>query len=135
MAGFAEGGDPWRGEPMIDVAGVVVAEDAGELCVGGVSGAFAFYGHDYGLGRVPVEEGEDVVDEVAEIFVACQGDGEDAVDEDDAVFGEILGGFGLNSNVEEADAVVELFAGTDCLAADGGEGSMACRGVVGSGDG
>jgi hypothetical protein len=56
---------------------------------------------------------------------------EDAVDEDDAVFGEILGGFRLNSNVEEADAVVELFAGTDCLAADGGEGLDGMSGSCG----
>ena len=40
-AGFAEGGDPWGGEPAVWVGGVVIVQDAGELLVGGITGAFA----------------------------------------------------------------------------------------------
>lgn len=135
VARFADGRDAGCGVPSADVARIVVAQDARELGVGGVAGAFAFEGHDDRFAGVAVEEGEDVVDEVAEVFVACQGDGEDAVDEDEGVFGEVFGAFGLDSDIEEADAVIELFPGADGLASDGGKGTEAGWGVVGAGDG
>lgn len=70
VSAFAQGGDARRREPVVDVAGVVVAQDAGQLGVGGVSSTFSLDGHDDRFAGVGVEEGEDVVDQVAEVFIA-----------------------------------------------------------------
>lgn len=47
----------------------------------------------------------------------------------------VLGELRLHADVEEPDSVLQLLPWTHCLAADGGCGHMAGRGVVGSGDG
>lgn len=46
----------------------MVAEDAAELLVRGVTGAFALDGHDDCFAWVVLEEGEDFFDEIAEVF-------------------------------------------------------------------
>lgn len=52
-----------------------------------------------------------------------------------AVFAQVFRFSGLHADIEEADAVLELFSGRDGLAADGREGAMAGGRVVGAGDG
>ena len=54
--------------------------------------------------------------------------------EREAVFARVFRFLGLDADVEEADAVLKLFAGRDGLAADGGEGAVAGGGVVGAGN-
>lgn len=105
-AHFAERGDPWLGVPRARVGGdVVVFDDLAELGVGGVAGAFALQAHEQRFARVLAEEAEDVVVEVAEVFFAGEGDGEDGVDEDERLVG---GRFGLDPQVEEAHTVLHL---------------------------
>lgn len=134
-AGFAEGGDAGGGEPAVWVGGVVVVQDARELLVGGVAGSFALEGHDDCFGGVAVEEGVEFGEEVAEVFRAGEGDGEDGVDEDELVVGGIIWVFGLDPDVEEADAVVELFGGRCGLASDGREGFVTSGRIVRAWDG
>lgn len=55
--------------------------------------------------------------------------------EQEAVFSQVLGRFRLYTDVEEADAVVELLARADGLAAHGGEGAVVGGRVVRAGDG
>ena len=133
-AGLAKGGNTRLREPLLRV-GVVVFEDAAELLVGAVAGAFTLEADDEGLGGVGVEEVTDFLVEVGKVFGAGEGDGEDGVDEDEFVRGWLIGGGDLDAQVEEADAVFELFAGGDGLAADRGRGGVVSGGVVGAGDG
>lgn len=56
------------------------------------------------------------------------------MDEDEAVFGGVVGAFGLDSDIEEAHPVIQLVFYADCLATDGGEGLMMRGGVVCAGD-
>ena len=131
---LAERGDARLREPVLWV-GVVVLEDAAELLVLAVTGAFALEADDKRLGRVGVEEGADLGVEVAEVLGAGEGDGEDGVDEDELVRGRVVRGRDLDAQVEETDAVFELFARGDGLAANRGRGGVVSGGVVGAGDG
>ena len=56
------------------------------------------------------------------------------MDEDEAVGVRFIGGGHLHAQVEEADAIGELFAGADGLTADGGRGAVMGGRVVGTGD-
>jgi len=135
-ANLAQTRDAVLGEPALGVGGnVVVVQDLGELLVGGLSDALALEGYEDGLARIPVEEGRHLVEQVAEVFVSSERDGEGGVHEDQAVGVGIVGVLGLHADVEEADAVVELLGKGDRLAAHGGEGCVVSRRVVGAGDG
>ena len=57
------------------------------------------------------------------------------MDEDELVVGGITRVLGLEPDVEEADAVVELFGGRRGLASDGREGFVTGGRVVWAGDG
>lgn len=77
-----------------------------------------------------VEPGDDGLFKIPKVLCAGERNGKDAVDED-----ELWGVFGLDldADVEEADAVEELVARGDGLAAHGGEGIVVRGAVVGAG--
>ena len=105
-----------------------------QLVVRGLAWALALDAHDDGLAWVRIQKAADLVDEVAEVLVARDRDGEDTVHKDEAVLGRVCGGFGLDADVEEAHAVVELVARRDGLAAHGGKRFVAGGTVVGAGN-
>ena len=106
-----------------------------ELLVRPLARAFALEAAYKRLRRVGVEEFPDFFVEVVEIFWSRKGDGENGVDEDELVGVGFIRRGDLDAEVEEADAVFELCARRDCLAADGGRGFVVGRRIVGAGDG
>ena len=98
----------------------MVVKDSRDLLIRVLAGTFAFETEEDGLAWVLLQELEHVVEEVAEVFVTGERDGEDAVDEDQSIVGGIEGRFGLQADVEEADAVLELDKWGYGLASDGG---------------
>ena len=126
---FTQGRDPRRRVPPSRVRGVVISQAAGELGVGVVARSFTLDGHDDRLGGVGVQKGQDVIDQVAEITLPSQRDGELAMHEHQSVFGRVIGVFGLDADVEKADAVVELLGHADGLALHGRKG-VVVRGRV-----
>ena len=69
----------------------MVVEDSRDLLIRVLAGTFAFETEEDGFAWVLLQEVEDVVEQVAEVFVARERDGEDAVDEDQSVVGGIEG--------------------------------------------
>lgn len=121
-ADLTELGHAWVCVPVVDgfgigAADVVIAEDLGELLVGGVACAFTLQGEDDGLGRIFFEKLTDLAEEAAELLGAREADGEDAMDEIQFVVFGIAGVLGLDANVEESHAVLKLLAGGDGLTA------------------
>lgn len=131
-AHLAEAGDAGLGGPALGLlVDVVALEVLAHLLVVGLAVALALDAHDDGLGAVLLEEFVDVVEHVAKVLGARQGDGEGAVDETE---GGILGVCG-DADIEEAHTVVELLPDAHGLAADRGQGLVAGWGVVRAWDG
>jgi hypothetical protein len=86
---------------------------ARELLICMLTWSLAFERYDDGLCRMIIEEAENFVDKIAEVLIPCQGDGKDAMDEDKAIFVGVVRVLGLHANIEEANAIVQLFAGRD----------------------
>lgn len=69
---FTQGRHAWLSEPSVFVPEIMVLQDARELLVGPFPDAFSFQREDQRLAWVVLEELQDVVVQVPEMFVACQ---------------------------------------------------------------
>jgi len=78
---FPEGGDTRGGEPLVDIASIVVSHDAAQLLISSISWPFTLDGHDDRFGGVLLQERKDVVDDWAEMLRAFERDWKDAMDE------------------------------------------------------
>lgn len=100
---------------------VVFLEDLREMFVRRTTDALALQRDQERFARMRGEEVVARLEYGREVFWARETDGKGAVHEVEVFLGWVGGVGGLESDVEEADAVLELDFEIDTLAADGGE--------------
>lgn len=105
----------------------MITHDTADLRISGVPRPLTLNRHDDRFRRVLLKKGQDFIYNWPESLLTSQGNGKNAMNKIQSVFGRVQGAFRLYTDVEETDTIGELLTDRRYLAANRWKSAMIGR--------